>query len=455
DRPPRALADAGQMLAALGGPTPQSGAAPEAVIEELVRLADPGLCAPSGERFFGWVIGGSHPAGVAADILTSAWGQNSGLVVATPAAAVAETVAGAWMLDMMRLPAGCTVGFVTGATMANFTALAAARHRVLAKTGWDVETEGLNGAPKVRIFIGEAAHATVFSALRYLGFGRALTLIAADTQGRMDSVALRKALRASRGPAIVIGQAGQINTGAFDPAAELADASAEAGAWFHVDGAFGLWARAVPRLDALTEGLDRADSWAVDGHKWLQLPYDSGFAIVRDREAHCAAMGLAASYLTPAHGEVLDPMLLVPELSRRARGFAAWTVLKVFGREGVVELVDRHCRLAAELARRLAAMDGVEVINEVVLNQVIVGFGDGPGERRDRLTRAVIDQLQADGECLAGGAAWNGRWVLRLSLISYGLQVADIDRLVNAIGRAWTMVRQAEERRPAPEILSQ
>jgi glutamate/tyrosine decarboxylase-like PLP-dependent enzyme len=295
----------------------------------------------------------------------------------------------------------------------------------------------------VRTLISDDAHPAVDSALRYLGLGRPTARIATDGEGRMRPAALAEALRRGEGPAIVVAQAGQINTGAFDPGVAIAEICREAGAWLHVDGAFGLWARAVPELDPLTAGLDRADSWAVDGHKWLQLPYDSGFAIVADQEAHRAAMSMVASYLPPAAADEHDPGQLVPELSRRARGFTAWAMLRTLGRQGVVELVRRHCRLARRLAGGLAEIPGAELRNEVVLNQVLVAFGDGEPEVRDVLTRAVIARLQERNICFAGGARWRGRWVLRLSLISQPLQDGDIDRLVAAIAEAWRDVQIA------------
>ena len=450
DRPPRPTASAASLRAAFGGPTPEAGENPRAVIDALAAAAEPGLSGSAGSRFFGWVIGGSHPAGVAADILTSAWGQNAGLYAAAPAAAVAEAVAGAWLLDMLRLPATASVGFVTGATMASFTCLAAARHRVLADVGWDVEAEGLAGAPKVRTLVGEAAHPAIESALRYLGLGRPTVTLPTDADGRILPEALEAALRAGDGPAIVVAQAGQINTGAFDPVQEIAAICRAAGAWLHVDGAFGLWARAVPELDAQTAGFELAQSWAVDGHKWLQLPYDSGFAIVADPEAHRAAMSMVASYLPPAAADEHDPGQLVPELSRRARGFAAWAMLRTLGRQGVAALVRRHCTLARRLADRLAGVPGVEVVNRVDLNQVLVAFGDGEPETRDVLTRAVIARLQAGNACFAAGARWGGRWVLRLSLIAWALEAPDIDRLAAAIAEAWREVARANARGRSP-----
>jgi glutamate/tyrosine decarboxylase-like PLP-dependent enzyme len=419
------------------GPTPEAGRDPLDVIDALVAAAEPGLSGPTGRRFFGWVIGASHPVGVAADMLTSAWGQNAGNHACSPAAAMAEQVAGRWLVDMLRLPPESSVGFVTGATMASFTCLAAARNAVLAKAGWDVEADGLAGAPRVRVFLGAEAHATIVCALRYLGFGSKARRIPTDAQGRMDADALSAALEEGEGPAIVIAQAGQINTGAFDPFPAIARAARAHGAWLHVDGAFGLWARTVSELDPLTNGIDRADSWAVDGHKWLQVPYDSGFAIVRDADAHRRAMSISASYLPPDDGGI-DPGQLVPELSRRARGFAVWAVLQALGREGVAGLVRRHCALARRIGTRLEAEPGVAVVNDVVLNQLIVRFGE-----TDAATEAVIARIAQDAVVLAGGADWRGRRVLRLSVISAPLTESDADRLVDAVLSAWRQVRAA------------
>lgn len=422
------------------GPTPEAGERGEAVIDALADAAEPGLAVNAGPRFFGWVIGAAHPVGVAADMMASAWAQNAGNHFCSPAAAMAERTAARWLLDMLRLPDSSSVGFVTGATMAGFVCLAAGRNEVLRRVGWDVEADGLQGAPRIRVFVGEDAHVTVISALRYLGLGANPTRIATDAEGRMDAEALAVALAAGQGPAIVIGQAGQINTGAFDPFTAIAEVCREHGAWLHIDGAFGLWARAVPELARLTAGIDEADSWSVDGHKWLQLPYDSGFAIVRDANAHRRAMSIAASYLPAAQDDEYDPGQLVPELSRKARGFPAWAMLRFLGRHGVAELVRGHCAMAAALAERLSAEPGVHILNRVDLNQVLVGFGRGSQSRRDALTQAVLAHLKDENECLALGAAWRGGWVMRLSIISADLTPPDIDRLADRILAAWRHV---------------
>ena len=430
DRAPRPSIAAEALEARFGGPVPEQGAPADVIIEALAHAADPGLVASPGRRFFGWVIGASHEAGVAADWLTSAWGQNAGLYVASPSAAIAEKVSSRWLLDLLRLPEACSVGFVTGATMANFSCLAAARNAVLTQAGWNVEALGLCGAPRVRILLGDDAHASVLAALRFLGFGAETPeRIATDTQGRMLADALGRALEADTGPAIVIAQAGQINTGAFDPIREIAAHCKRHGCWLHVDGAFGLWARLCPELANLTDGMEQADSWATDGHKWLQLPYDSGFAIVRDADAHRRAMAINASYLPSSD---YDPGQFVPELSRRARGFAVWAVLRTLGREGVREMVHRHCRCAQQLAASLAHVRGIRVVNDVVLNQLIVRFGED-----DAVTNAVIAELQAENLCFAGGARWRGQSVMRVSLIAADLDDNDIQRLADAILRAW------------------
>jgi glutamate/tyrosine decarboxylase-like PLP-dependent enzyme len=447
DRAPRPVIAACELQALFDGPTPEMGEDALTTLDTLNAAADPGLTGSTGPRFFGWVIGASHPAGVAADMLTSAWGQNAGAYACSPAAAMAEKVASRWLLDILRLPRECSVGFVTGATMAGFVCLAAARNAVLARVGWDVEADGLVGAPPVRVFLGQDAHVTIFAALRYLGFGARVTRVPSDADGRMDAQALRALLTPGSGPAIVIAQAGQLNTGAFDPMPELVRTCREHGAWLHVDGAFGLWARAVPEMAELTAAIEEADSWSTDGHKWLQLPYDSGFAIVRDVPAHRRAMAMTASYLPPVADEEYDPGQFVPELSRRARGFAVWAQLRALGRRGVTEMVRQHCALARRLARRLACEPGVRVLNKVDLNQLIVAFGQGTPEECSVLTRATIAQLQADNICLVGGADWHGQFVLRLSVIAAPLSESDVDRLGAAISTAWRHVQNQARRR--------
>jgi len=432
-RPQRPEQSYAEAAAAWQAPTPEHGEEGAAIIEDLVSRAGPGLHATTGPRFHGWVIGGSHPVGVAADWLTAAWGQNAGNHIASPAAAAAEAVAEKWLLDILRLPAGASVGFVTGATVANFVCLAAARGEVLRRVAWDVERQGLFGAPIVNLLIGEEAHATVFSALQFLGFGHDRPVkVAVDAQGAMIPAALAQALADCSGPTIVIAQAGQINTGAFDPLAALVPLAHARDAWVHVDGAFGLWARACPSKAALAEGVERADSWATDGHKWLQTPYDCGYAIVRDAEAHRRAMVIAASYLPSVGDGERDPTHFVPELSRRARGFATWAMLRHFGRAGIAKLVEQNCRQARLIADRVRAERGIAVLNDVVLNQAILRFGDD-----DTSTLAAIARLQADGVAYAGGAKWRGQWVMRLSVSGWSTTDEDALRTAAAIVAAW------------------
>jgi glutamate/tyrosine decarboxylase-like PLP-dependent enzyme len=442
--PQRPAVDYAEALHRFDAPTPEAGIPGHAVIEELVSLATPGLGAMTGPRFFGWVIGSSHPVGVAADWLTAAWGQNVGSHAAAPAAAAAEAIAAGWLLDILRLPSECSVGFVTGATLANFVGLAAARGEVLRRVGWDVEANGLCGAPPIAVLIGEDAHASVFSALQFLGLGRERVIrVETDDQGAIKPAAFANCLATCAGPLIVVTQAGQINTGAFDPFAEIMPMARQRGAWVHVDGAFGLWARACPQHAQLASGVEQADSWATDGHKWLQTPYDCGYAIVRDRAAHQRAMAITASYL-PSVGEgERDPTHLVPELSRRARGFPTWALLRHFGRQGIAAMVERHCRLARLMAARLAAEPGIAVLNRVVLNQVILRFGaDATPEAGDRQTLETIREIQRDGTCFVGGAQWRGRWVMRISVIGGSTTEEDAHRSAEAICAAWHRVRK-------------
>jgi glutamate/tyrosine decarboxylase-like PLP-dependent enzyme len=434
-----------EMLATFRAPLPETGAAGPEIIDQLVRDAEPGLHAMTGPRFFGWVIGASHPVGVAADWLTSAWGQNTGNHVATPAASAVEAVAAGWLLDLLDLPRESSVGFVTGATIANFVGLAAARGEVLRRVGWDVEMQGLFGAPPITVMIGDDAHTTVFSALKFLGLGQnRVKRVATDAAGRIDAAAFRADLAAVDGPLIVICQAGQINTGGFDPFAEIVPLAQAKGAWVHVDGAFGLWARAEPTRKAFTAGIELADSWATDGHKWLQTPYDCGYAIVRHPEAHRRAMTIAASYLPTTEAGERDPSHYVPELSRRARGFATYAIIRHLGRAGVAAMVARHCRAAQIIAARVAAEPGITVLNEVMLNQMLLRFGgdgDNDGAAADDLTRRTIARLQADGICFAGGAAWRGSQVMRLSVTSWYTTEAEAEIAADAIIAAWRAVK--------------
>jgi glutamate/tyrosine decarboxylase-like PLP-dependent enzyme len=431
-----------QALARFGEPVPEAGMDAGAMIDALATQAAPGLMPMAGPRFFGWVIGASHPAGVAADVLVAAWGQNAGYHTPTPAASAMEQVAEGWLLDLLDLPRHSSIGFATGATVANATCLSAARTRVLLDAGWDPDADGLFGAPPVHVFIGADAHSSIFSSLQMIGFGyNRLTRIGTDEQGRMDTAALAAAVSAASGPKIIIAQAGQINTGAFDDFVAIGRIAKAAGAWLHVDGAFGLWARATPDRKHLTEGIELADSWGTDGHKWLQVPYDCGFAIVKDREAHQRAMTQWSSYLPTIHDGDRVPSALVPELSRRARGVPVWAVIKTLGRQGIADLVAHHCACAELMAKRLAGVPGIRVRNDVVINQVIVEFGEGDRAARKAATEAVIAQVQADGVCFVGGADWHGDWVMRFSITSGATTTADIELSADAIIAAWHSVQ--------------
>jgi len=414
------------------------------VLSELASKAERGLMMAAGPRFFGWVIGGSHPVGVAADMLTSAWGQNAGNHHAAPAAAAAETAAAGWLIDLLGLPRESSVGFVTGATAANFVCLAAARGTVLRQVGWDADSRGLFGAPAVTVLIGDDAHTTVFSALQFLGLGRdRVVRVRTDRQGAIIPSAFAEAIGPVSGPCIAILQAGQINTGAADPFRQIMPLARAKGAWVHVDGAFGLWGRACPSRQPLSDGIEDAQSWATDGHKWLQTPYDCGYAIVRDELAHRRAMTIAASYLPMAAEGERDPSHYVPELSRRARGFATWAMIKHLGRDGISEMIERHCRVARQIADRLAAEPGIAIENDVVLNQISVRFGAGEeAERGDQLTRDTIERIQHDGVCFAGGATWRGRQVMRISVIGFDTDEAEGGRSADAMIAAYRKVRQ-------------
>ena len=433
ERPVAARADAAVIREALGGPLPEQGQDPAAVIEALSAGAEPGLVATAGPRHFGFVIGGALPAALAADWLVSAWDQNAAFHSLSPAAAAIEEITSAWTLELLALPATASVGFVTGGQGANTTCLAAARNAVLSRRGWDVERDGLIGAPAVRILCGEQAHATIYTALRLLGLGAETAIrVPADRQGRMDPAALAKALSDNAGPAIVCAQAGNVATGAFDAFEPIADACAEHSAWLHVDGAFGLWAAAAPAIRELTVGVERADSWAVDAHKWLNVPYDGAMAIVVDADAHIAAMSLAGPYLVADPGQ-RDGTNYVPESSRRARAIPIYAAIRSLGRAGVAELVERNCAQARRMANRLSTIPGAEVLNEVVLNQVLVRLPGG-----DEANRSAVAAIQRDGTCWLGGTTWEGEYVLRVSISNWATTDDDIDRSAMAIAAAVT-----------------
>jgi glutamate/tyrosine decarboxylase-like PLP-dependent enzyme len=420
----------GQMRAALGGPLPDGPDDARAVIAALATAAEPGLVASGSGRFFGFVFGGATPAALAADWLTSTWDQNAGLYAASPAASVIEEVTAAWLLDLLGLPPTASVGFVTGAQMAAFTGLAAARHEMLRRAGWPVEARGLFGAPPIRVLAGADRHDTIDRALRFLGIGTdAIVPVAVDAEGRMTTSGLAAALdaHADGNPVIVCTEVGNVNSGSVDPVGALCDIAHAAGAWVHVDGAFGLWAAASPALRSIVDGADRADSWSTDAHKLLNVPYDSGLAIVANPAAHRAAMGVRAAYLIHSEGE-RDQVDYNPEFSRRARGIPVYAALRSLGRVGVADLVERCCGLARRFATRLAAADGVEILNEVTLNQVLVRFGGD-----DALTRRVVEAVRHEGTCFLTGTTWHGVAAMRVSVSNWSTDEADVDRSVATI----------------------
>jgi glutamate/tyrosine decarboxylase-like PLP-dependent enzyme len=431
ERPVAARVDAAAVRDVLGGPLPEHGEDPAEVIDALAAGAEPGLVATPGPRHFGFVIGGALPAALAADWLVSAWDQCAAFHSLSPAAAAIEQIASAWALELLGLPDSASVGFVTGGQGANTTCLAAARHAVFERAGWNVERDGLIGAPPVRIVCGEQAHATIYTSLRLLGLGEQTAIrVAADAQGRMDPAELGNTLAANDAPTIVCAQAGNVATGAFDVFGPIADVCAQHGAWLHVDGAFGLWAAASPRTKHLTAGLERADSWAVDAHKWLNVPYDGAMAIVADPDAHLAAMRLAGPYLVADPGQ-RDNTNYVPESSRRARAVPVYAAIRSLGRTGIGEMVDRNCAQARLMAKRLSTIPGAEVLNDVVLNQVLVRLPGG-----DDANRAAVAAIQRDGTCWLGGTTWNREYVLRVSFSNWATTEEDVDRSAAAIAAA-------------------
>jgi len=424
-----AAASADEVRAALGDVLPDAPTDPAEVIELLATAAEPGLVASSSGRFFGFVIGGVLPAALAADWLTSAWDQNAGLRVLSPAHVALEDVASSWLLELLGLPAGSAVGYVTGATAANFTGLAAARDAVLSRVGWDVGANGLAGSPRVRVLVGAERHDTVDLALRYLGLGRPET-VAADEQGRIRPDALAAALDGDRGrPTIVCLQAGNVHSGAFDPFTEAIALAHEAGAWVHIDGAFGLWAAASPTYRGLTAGMADADSWGSDAHKTLNVPYDCGLAIVRDPAAVRAAMSFHGDYLI-TDADHVEPYEKVPEASRRARAIPVWAALRSLGRSGVASLVDRLCRNATALAEGARQLPGVQVVNDVVFTQVCLRAGS------DERTREVGQTLMDDGMVWITGSTWQGRAILRISVSNWSTDEDDVAATLDALARA-------------------
>jgi glutamate/tyrosine decarboxylase-like PLP-dependent enzyme len=429
-RPVLAPADDAALRAAFGGPLPTSPTPPEEVLERLVAAADGGLMATAGPRYFGFVIGGALPAASAADILTTGWDQAAYNAVLSPAAGAAEAAAASWLTQLLGLPANASVGFVTGAQAANTVGLAAGRHHVLAEAGWDVEVDGLNSAPRVRVVAGIERHATIDRALRLLGFGAGvIEPVAADRNGAIDTADLSRVLAVGPpGPTIVCLQAGNVNTGACDDFEAAVAISRRHGAWIHVDGAFGLWAAANPATAALVRGVELADSWGCDAHKWLNVPYDAGLAICARPEVHAGALSYTAAYLVGSGTSNFGLGDLTPESSRRARGFTVWAALSELGRDGVADLIERCCRLARRMADKLAA-GGASIENDVVLNQVLVGFGD------DARTDQIIEAVQRDGTCWLGGTTWRGRRLMRISVSNWTTAEEDIDRSAEAILR--------------------
>ena len=426
DLPERRVAPDAAALAGLerfDEPLPDGPGDPERVIALLDEAGSPATVATAGPRFFGYVVGGSHPVSLAANWLAAAWDQNAHSFAISPVAATLEQVAQRWLVELLGLPSTAVGGFVSGATMANLTGLAAARHAVLARVGWDVEARGLASGPEPTVVVGEEAHPSLVKGLGLLGLGRErVHRVPVDAQGRMRA----GALPSISGPTIVCAQAGNVNTGAFDPLEEIVAWAHDAGAWVHVDGAFGLWAAVAPERAHLVRGMGAADSWATDAHKWLNVPYDSGLAFVRDPEPLRAAMGVSAAYLPDSM--MRESAAHTPELSRRARGVEVWAVLRALGRSGLADLVERDCRHAARFAEGLRAA-GFEILNEVVLNQVLVSFGD------EETTRRIVAAIQDDGTCWCGATVWQGRTAMRISVSGWATTEDDVERSLVAMLR--------------------
>ena len=420
-----------ELMRGLSVPLSENGDDPARVIDALAAQAERGAIGSAGPRYFGFVIGGSLPVTGAADWLTTTWDQNAGIFATSPISSVAEEVARGWLLELFDLPRDAGLGFTTGCQMANFTCIAAARHAVMRNAGWNVEENGLVGGPHVNIVLSAEAHVTIHVALRMLGFGtKNAIIVPSDEQGRMRASDLRRTLAGLQGPTIVCAQAGNVNSGSFDPLGEIAAVTREHGAWLHVDGAFGLWARTTTRTRALVEGIEQADSWATDAHKWLNVPYDNGIAIIRDSAAQRSAMTSTAAYLQQTSGVERDPFEWAPEFSRRARGFTVYAALRFLGRRGVAELIDRGCARARQFVELLRKDPRVEILNDVVLNQVLVRFGGS-----DELTRAVIGRVQKEGTCWLGGTTWHGVAAMRISVSHWATSEQDVEMSAEAILR--------------------
>jgi glutamate/tyrosine decarboxylase-like PLP-dependent enzyme len=436
-RPVWPTATIAELRAGIAVPLPDAPTEPAVVIDQLFQAADPGIVSTTGPRYFGFVTGGALPSTVAAEWLNAVWDQNAGLYVMSPAMSIVEEVAADWLRDLLRLPKTASVGFTTGCHMANFTALATARHELLRRVGWDVEANGLQRAPRLRVIVGDEAHVSVLGALRYLGIGsQEVARVAADEQGRMRPDALEDALAQSADATIVCAQAGNVNTGAFDQFASIAAATQRRGAWLHVDGAFGLWASASPSLRAYTSGVEDADSWATDAHKWLNVPYDSGLVFTAHPAAHQAAMSTSAAYLVRSPDEPRECFDWVPESSRRARGLAIYAAVRSLGRSGVADLIDRCSRLARRFADRLRSESRIQILNEVVLNQVLVRVEGATNEESDRLTLSALKRVQDERVCWLGGTRWHGMDAMRISVSNWSTTEHDVDLSADSIVRA-------------------
>ena len=430
-----ATASGDDLRARLGGPLPVRGEDPMRVIDALAAAGQTGTVASQGPRYFGFVTGGSIPAAIVTDWLVSAWDQNAKRFAMSPLAAVVEQIVADWLKQLFGLPAGWSVGFVTGAQMASFTSVLAARHYLLQQAGWDVERDGLFCAPPIDVIVSDESHRTIFTALRMAGLGAGrVRRVETDGQGRMRPERLEPILRSVDAPCIVCAQIGNVNTGAVDPIAAIAPLVRERGAWLHVDGAFGLWAAASPSLRALTAGIERADSIATDGHKWLNVPYDCGIVLTAHPEAHQESVLMPAHYIQMTAGE-REPRAFTPDESRRARALPMYAALRVLGREGIAEIVDRCCAMATLMAQRLAAHDSVRILNDVVLNQVLVQFRprNGDDDAAAALTRDVISRIQDEGTCCAGGTNWHGQAAMRISISNWSTTAEDIERSAAAI----------------------
>ena len=444
ERPVNATLSADELRSRLGGPLPAHGSDPMQVIDLLAESGREGTVASQGPRYFGFVTGGSVPAAIAADWLVSAWDQNAQMFVMSPIAAVVEQIVADWFKELFGLPATWSVGFVTGAQMASFTSLLTARHQLLHQAGWDVERDGLFGAPPIEVVVSDESHRTIFTALRMSGLGaERVRRVETDAHGRMRVDRLAAILRGGSGPSIVCAQIGNVNTGAADPIGEIAPLTRERGAWLHVDGAFGLWAATSPSRKHLASGIEQADSLATDGHKWLNVPYDCGLVITAHAESHQRALLMPAHYIQATEGE-RDPRAFTPDESRRARAIPMYAALRVLGRDGIGDLVDRCCTLASQMAALLATHECVRVLNDVVLNQVLVQFRPPGGDDASAaaLTQAVINRVQDEGTCWVGGTKWHGHTAMRVSISNWSTTPADIERsaaaILSALDRAQT-----------------